>query len=223
MPDYKQRSQWEKQTETSLLAAWLILREDAAEAIYAGRMLPREAIESRIASSLAYPTVDLWGGVYDTLYQQVTGTSPENPDQVRPSISHVAAIALMLSRSIDEDLRFAIQTPFEIGADGLAIDRQLAARQRAFAIFSDARLESISITETTRAITEVEKSAASDLAQRGFLVTAEWVTERDSRVCPICLPLHGHSINEIGFPFLSGPPAHPRCRCYLTWINDGEN
>jgi len=38
-----------------------------------------------------------------------------------------------------------------------------------------------------------------------------WETANDERVCPICGALHRKREGEWGG--LSGPPAHPRCRC----------
>lgn len=59
--------------------------------------------------------------------------------------------------------------------------------------------------------------------------TKTWFTVNDLRVCPICEPLH-----DVTVPFASAftstggrgfvgqrPPAHPRCRCFLTY-DSGE-
>jgi hypothetical protein len=55
------------------------------------------------------------------------------------------------------------------------------------------------------------------------VLMAIWVAETepgtnypDSRVCPICLPLHNQS-EEI-WSVQGPPPAHPRCRCTLRWL-----
>lgn len=53
-------------------------------------------------------------------------------------------------------------------------------------------------------------------------LTAFWVTSVDDKVCPICKPLNnvreepGNTSNWTE-KFPSGPPAHPRCRCFLRW------
>jgi hypothetical protein len=50
-----------------------------------------------------------------------------------------------------------------------------------------------------------------------YEVESYWMTEEDERVCPICAPLHGLSIMQLPTVELQdGPPAHPRCRCWLT-------
>lgn len=52
---------------------------------------------------------------------------------------------------------------------------------------------------------------------------AIWQTERDSRVCKICAPLHGQDqdVWQDEFPF--GPPAHPNCRCFLNYRGGGAD
>lgn len=58
--------------------------------------------------------------------------------------------------------------------------------------------------------------------QRKRTLVAFWQTENDAKVCPICSPNHNKR-EKPGDPtnwtelFPSGPPAHPRCRCYLEW------
>ena len=44
-----------------------------------------------------------------------------------------------------------------------------------------------------------------------------WYTERDGRVCPICAPLHRTPEAVWGPVSPGGPPAHPNCRCWLTY------
>jgi hypothetical protein len=45
-----------------------------------------------------------------------------------------------------------------------------------------------------------------------------WQTSNDERVCPICGPKHGKEITDGKFP-----PAHPRCRCWVTYeFPEGE-
>ncbi len=100
--------------------------------------------------------------------------------------------------------------------------RQLRARGRL-----------IGDTEVQNAIQEGERTfwrvagdeGAVDLA----LVTKTWRTANDGRrVCPICMPMHGQEVGQAD-SFSSpagwtgiGPPAHPRCRCYIVWLIAGE-
>lgn len=84
----------------------------------------------------------------------------------------------------------------------------------------------IAETEVQNAILEGEtffwnEAMAAGLVEEDTL-RKTWFTVRDLRVCPICEPLHGvqvkftDSFSSRGWVGL-GPPAHPRCRCYLTY------
>ena len=99
-------------------------------------------------------------------------------------------------------------------------DRQLLSRGRM-----------IAETETQFAITEGERAfwnqAVSDGAVDAENVFKTWRTVLDSRVCPICEPLHGQVVpfSETFFTLrgaLVGPPAHPRCRCFIEWAEKDQ-
>ena len=81
--------------------------------------------------------------------------------------------------------------------------------------FGAGRSETISATETTRAATEGEESVLADLRKQGAAITSLWRTSEDERVCPICRPLDGEDQHLWSQKFSMGPPAHPRCRCWL--------
>ena len=105
-------------------------------------------------------------------------------------------------------------------------------------VFSDARAEGTAVTEITGAVSTAETQAAElynrQLSIGAFGVaaigavglasatlaplTAIWKTELDSKVCPICFPLEGEPKDSWEHDFPDGPPAHPRCRCTLDWI-----
>jgi hypothetical protein len=85
----------------------------------------------------------------------------------------------------------------------------------------------IAETEIQTAIQQGERTfwqvagdeGAVDLEQ----VVKTWFTVDDGDVCEICMPMHGLEAKE-SEPFESpegwigdGPPAHPRCRCYLEY------
>jgi hypothetical protein len=85
-------------------------------------------------------------------------------------------------------------------------------------LFGVVRAESAGITEITGAITNGEQAAADNIEKnRGVKLAAYWQTELDDRVCTICRPLNEQPASEWESRFGSGPPAHPRCRCYLEW------
>jgi hypothetical protein len=84
----------------------------------------------------------------------------------------------------------------------------------------------IAETEMQEALIHGERSLY-DVAVDEELVEADalvrtWMTVMDSRVCPICRPLHGAQAS-LGNSFHSqgwtgeDPPAHVRCRCYITY------
>lgn len=96
------------------------------------------------------------------------------------------------------------------------------------------------LKERGRAIADTETQAAIQHGERAFyevaadegaidpaMIEVRWMTVRDSRVCPICMPLHGqvigfletfHSTDAPGWEG-NGPPAHVRCRCYVEYTN----
>ena len=80
--------------------------------------------------------------------------------------------------------------------------------------FSPARAEAIAVTETTRAYMEGGRAQADQIAQGGIQMEPVWRTNEDDLVCSICEPrdgrVQGDGWDEIG-------PAHPRCRCWITY------
>ncbi len=87
-------------------------------------------------------------------------------------------------------------------------------------------------TTTTLAQTEGTNATQLVLAAFSLNLVTRWQTERDGKVCPICRPLHGKSVDlwDVVLQNLpgpgggravdeiitnGGPPAHPNCRCYL--------
>lgn len=107
------------------------------------------------------------------------------------------------------------------------IDRAVARRR---AEYVAGRAETIARTETMRAIADGKRLQRERLVAEGALDPdaweQEWITAEDERTCPVCLPLHGQRA-PIGGAFLtsvgplSGPPAHPRCRCDTRLIAKG--
>jgi hypothetical protein len=73
----------------------------------------------------------------------------------------------------------------------------------------------IAITEVTRAAAEGERATVREIAKEGIKMVEVWQTKNDEIVCTICGPRHGKKVGD-GWSRNDGPPAHPRCRC---WIN----
>jgi hypothetical protein len=88
------------------------------------------------------------------------------------------------------------------------------------------RGRTIAETEIQAAITHGEEAFWDEALRSGAADEADvfktWRTVQDSHVCVICEPLHGQTI-RVKSPFItrvgarSGPPAHPRCRCFLQY------
>jgi SPP1 gp7 family putative phage head morphogenesis protein len=102
---------------------------------------------------------------------------------------------------------------------GDAIDRLGAA-------FDEARAMTIATTEITQAYAAGQEDAADELyeAYPELNIVKTWYTVSDEITCPICGPLHGMTI-ERNEPYgydvfdneLMSPPAHPNCRCDITY------
>jgi SPP1 gp7 family putative phage head morphogenesis protein len=88
-------------------------------------------------------------------------------------------------------------------------------RGRLGRIYSPVRAEMIAVTEVTRAAAEGERATVREIEKEGIRMVEVWQTNNDSLVCPICGPRHGKKVGD-GWSKNDGPPAHPRCRCWLT-------
>lgn len=92
---------------------------------------------------------------------------------------------------------------------------ELSRRIQASGIFGESRADMIAVTEVTQAFAQGNMIAwlGSGVVQR-----RRWNTNNDELVCPVCGPLN-QQVAELGQPFEGGidnPPAHPRCRCWIT-------
>lgn len=89
------------------------------------------------------------------------------------------------------------------------------------AVLGPARAEGIAITEITKAATTAERAAAGVLVAGGMTakIVAVWKTSEDAAVCKICSPLNDQPEDVWSLQVPSGPPAHPRCRCWLDWVD----
>ncbi len=104
-------------------------------------------------------------------------------------------------------------------------------RQRLETMFDANRADMIAATEVTRAFAEGNMAA---WRESGLVELRRWNTANDELVCPICGPLHNmvvaleddynaqRSDNQSAI-VVSAPPAHPRCRCWLTPVVVNDN
>lgn len=119
----------------------------------------------------------------------------------------------LLSKLTQTNIRL-IQTEIEtfISSPNMSI-RQLG--QRLESLWSQNRAQMIATTEVTRVYAEGNTTA---WRESGVIERRRWNTANDELVCPICGPLN-QSVVDIDEPFPNGidnPPAHPRCRCWVT-------
>ncbi len=79
--------------------------------------------------------------------------------------------------------------------------------------FGPARAAMIAVTEHTRLVTKAGELFANELRQEGIAFEEVWNTNADAATCEICGPLNR---TVRGIEWTGGPPAHPRCRCWIT-------
>lgn len=80
-------------------------------------------------------------------------------------------------------------------------------------LFGPVRAEMIAVTETTRAAVNGELAIAAGIREQGINMVAVWQTSNDETVCPVCSP---NNQKVQGTTWTVPPPAHPRCRCWLS-------
>lgn len=96
-----------------------------------------------------------------------------------------------------------------------------AIRETTLKMLGPKRMANVAITETTRAQTRGAEDATEETI--GLSPEDIWITERDEKVCPICKPLSNEGRRFWSRYFPAGPPAHPRCRCYIRQMVPVEN
>ena len=85
------------------------------------------------------------------------------------------------------------------------------------------RAETIAITEMAYAYNYGQQAYMEQCIKDGLIGGAQkkWMTAFDERVCDVCGKLDGE-VTEMDTTFSVGvlvPPAHPRCRCVVNYIN----
>lgn len=80
--------------------------------------------------------------------------------------------------------------------------------------FGATAASNIAITETTRASVQAELKQVQALRNAGINLVSIWNTSNDAKVCPICAPRNGQA--QSADTWLLPPPAHGRCRCWLS-------
>lgn len=82
-------------------------------------------------------------------------------------------------------------------------------------LFDPIRANMIAVTEVTRTFAQANIEA---WRSTGVIEKKRWNTANDELVCPICGPLNGQVVgmDESFNGTYDSPPAHPRCRCWVT-------
>lgn len=80
-------------------------------------------------------------------------------------------------------------------------------------VFGADRADLIATTELTRAAAQATAASQTYLAGRGVATRQVWRSANDERACPVCGPRNGQ---PQGDGWDEPPPAHPRCRCFVT-------
>ena len=214
------------------------------------RKMDRDDDEAKIASGLDFLFADTREDLdrgrrvnWDTFNNKAVAA-------IRPTLEEVFAVVFLLliirEGTASGSALWARQQSTQIATSLTARMRgQIEGGAEPSRVLTNGRASSVAATEVTRAISAGERAAREanardaprapdgppgppeptkelprSLAIRDGLVST-WNTEEDERVCPICNPLDGLReeawIRE--FPF--GPPAHPQCRCWLTYEDRG--
>lgn len=196
MPDLANRSQHESELAA---AVWLILSDEANQPAHDWQAMERrlsDAMQEPLAATFEQSAVAIWLILSD--------------DPVIPSAE--------LVRIAGEARAWAVSTSATIAGSLRAnMQAEAAAGAPPSTTFSRGRADTVAVTETTRAASAGERSERRRFDAAGLRTVAYWVTERDSRVCPICRPLDSQREEFWQNEFPGGPPAHPRCRCYLRY------
>lgn len=152
----------------------------------------------------------------------VTGISAQQRKNVRELVTQAFA-EQRTSRELAGQLKdvVGLTGPQFAKYTRLVNEDPTAAKRYAKKAWND-RAVSIARTETLRASNEGQRQAWDQATKQGLLTgqeLREWITTYDDRTCPICAPMDGQLAGLQGSFRLpdgtgvSGPPAHPLCRC----------
>lgn len=211
MPDLKNRAEYEKRISTALVllfGEWeRKSRESAAQAWNA------------LADGVRAAVADVLAEVYRESFLNMASAAglSIDLDNIEDETRRKAeAFGLTLGVEIADQTRDRVEElHYQLSAGEISREQFSAGLAT---VFGQARVEQIAITEVTRGISVGEAAALLLITQEtGQELVPVWYTERDGRVCPICAPLHGRRKEYWQGQFPGGPPAHPRCRCWLTY------
>jgi SPP1 gp7 family putative phage head morphogenesis protein len=91
----------------------------------------------------------------------------------------------------------------------------IAGAARRFQRAADVSRSSAEAWTRTAIATAENRAALETYRASGVVHDVKWLVTRDDRLCPVCRPLNGKSLRDIGG---RPPPAHFRCRCTVVPI-----
>lgn len=194
-----------------LLAGWWLDRAvdtmslTAAVAFLAGHGINDDAMTAAIRPAIEGMAED-GARIGAASAELLTGASGAPPSAV---LGDVASIA-----------HHRVEQLAQILANPTTTDPDTLGRQLQQAINDPAWADEVAVTETSRAVNE----AARRVYEHAGIATARWLSENDTRVCPVCDRNEAAGPVLLGHPYPSGdvaPPAHPRCRCVLLPVLEG--
>lgn len=227
---------------------------DAIEVYGSARAIPnavwesiRRDVDRESAAILLVLLASAYGEQQKTTAKTLGVAAPTiDGDALKKAASLPAA---RLGRQVADDYVGGIQSRLAKRIDDKAPEiNELPPKERAAVVkqeiddaIGEEPASSAVVTNTTRGMTAAQGSAGDDLGKsNNVTMTAVWVTERDGKVCAVCRPLDGKPIDRwesvLNANVVSadvraavtgqlGPPAHPNCRCRLTYVAavDSEN
>lgn len=139
-----------------------------------------------------------------------------SPEAIAWAQDHATDLISGISKTTREDIKGLIDE--SLHGDLTAAD---LANQIDELIGDDARAETIARTETMRASNAGQQLAWDQAAMQGLLSgneQKEWIVTPDDRLCPICEPMDGVTVDldesfDVDGEEIDEPPAHPNCRC----------
>ena len=216
MPDLAGRSEWERlfsRRLTRLERKWL---EELMELLGDPPDLTRvpEAYWTGMTNTLQAEIVPLLSEIYLAAAEAMMALVPIG---VSWDLVHAGAVAwareygFQLVSGITANTRSFLQRSVSrFFSEQMTIGqlRELLSQK-----YGPVRADLIASTEVTRAAVQGELAIVEGILAQGIGMVSVWNTSNDEIVCPICEPLNG---KRKGDGWSEPPPAHPRCRCWLS-------
>lgn len=195
----------------------LTLRQSRSDTVTTTDKIKFDSVR-RIGILKAQPDSSLWGAHTKTVktlegMRTLAGPftvhfDPRNPNAKKWAEEHAAELAKDISKTTRQAIKDAMALTFETGED--PYDAILDA------VGNDARAELIARTETMTAVHEGQRQGWDQAVEERLLTGDEkrvWIATEGA--CPLCEGLDGTKadLDDDYEDGVSGPPAHPNCRC----------